>query len=335
MRIHQFNPHSRPDDEFVAGHLKYLVAGNACRLMDRRRTPGKIEEISIEAGFFRWRILDFEDKGKYWDVPLEDFVNFQFEIGSREETSLAVTCFLKVIEKFQQPLIVRASSVEREETIQRLQKETGEIQAWLNSRIASFLLDPAFDPANGEPHAEIADALEEYMAIREVAEHERLTSETYVLNPFSGEWIKGMEIVLAEMGIKDFKGKTIRCSNLFEAAGDKDLRSRYLCSRLSFLRAIFTLLGKRDVTLFKGMAAEGPWQAGREKFFSSWTFSKTVAESFASFDADDIMTQSYLLKRTLPIGKLFMTSIETRAMSKRYREAEAVVIHDEPDRMLW
>ena len=69
MSIHQFNPHCLPDDKFVAGDLKYLVAGNACRLMDRRRTPGWVEEIFGEAGFFRWRILDFEDKGKYWERP--------------------------------------------------------------------------------------------------------------------------------------------------------------------------------------------------------------------------------------------------------------------------
>lgn len=51
--------------------------------MDLRRTPGQIESICLDSGFFRWRIKDFEDVGKYWDVPIEDVSRYQFAKSSK------------------------------------------------------------------------------------------------------------------------------------------------------------------------------------------------------------------------------------------------------------
>jgi hypothetical protein len=333
--VHQFNKHRRPDHEFIAGAVKFLVVGNACRLKDRRRTPGFIEAIFSTNGFFRWRIADFEDKGKYWDIPFEDVSKFQFEIGSREESPSTIDEFQKTIEKFERPLMVKASSNDRDETNERLEKEAIEIQNWLASRLKIYPEANRFDPTSPAQSREIAAALQSYLDMQGVAEQERLTAETYVLNPSSGEWLKGMQIVLAEMGLKNFTGKVVRTESLFEGLGKKELRRRYLSSRLSFVRAAFRLLGRREVVLLRGMSAEGPWRGGVEKFFSSWTFSKQVAEAFTSFGPDETVRHSYLLKRTFPVEKLFMTFVETTAMNESYQEAEAAVIHDESDRLLW
>jgi hypothetical protein len=332
--VHQFNENRRPDHEFIAGAVKFLVAGNACRLKDRRRTPGFIETIFNDSGMFRWRINDFEDSGKYWDVPFEDVSKFQFEIGSREEPASTVNEFQATIDKFQHPLVVEASINNCEDTNQCLEKESIEIQKWLSSEL-QIVPESQFDPTAPVHSPEIAAALQRYLDMKGVAEQERLTAETYVLNPSSGEWIKGMQIVLAEMGLKNFSGKAIRTESLFEGLGRKDLRRLYLSSRLSFVRAAFRSLGRREVVLFRGMSAEGPWRGDIEKFFSSWTFSKQVAEAFASFSSDGAVRHSYLVKRTFSVDKLFMTFVETHAMNKSYQEAEATVIHDESDRQLW
>jgi hypothetical protein len=81
------------------------------------------------------------------------------------------------------------------------------------------------------------------------------------------------------------------------------------------------------------MAAEGNWNVGSRRFFSSWSFSKEVAEAFVS--SSERARHSYLIKRTFPIEKLFMTCLETAAMNRQYLEHEAVVIHDGNDELLW
>jgi len=330
-RIHRSDPNRRPDREFVDGELKLLVVGNFCRLLDGRRTPGRIEAVFPSSASFRWRILDFEDEGRHWDVPFEDVVKFQFEIGCREEPPSIVDDFRTAVEKFQHPLVVRASSVEREATLRRLREEVAPIEDRLRADLPACVDVPILEALAS---TEISIALQKYMDESGLAEQERTTSQTYVSNPSSGEWIKGMEIVLAEMGVKDFVGRAIRTEGLFDGAGEKALRRRYLFARLAFLRALFGLLGRDELRLFRGMSSEGRWRGGRERFFSSWTFSFDVAKSFAAFD-DERMRQSYIVMRTFPVEKLFMTCIETVAMRERFQEAEAVVIHDEEDRLLW
>ncbi len=68
MKTHQFRTNIPSDNLFLPGELKYLVPGNKCRLLDQRRTPGKILSIDMFGGFFRWEILDFEDVGKFCDT---------------------------------------------------------------------------------------------------------------------------------------------------------------------------------------------------------------------------------------------------------------------------
>lgn len=331
--IHQINPDTRPDHEFLPGTLELLAEGNACRLRDRRRTPGRIESISAESGYFRWRILDFEDKGKFWDVQIEDVNKFQFEIDSRKESPAIINDYERLIRKFQTQLVIDASTAESDAIGKCLAERTVEIQNWLRTR--QRFSEFSFETDVQEISMHALAALQDYMNLRGLAEQERLTSEIYVLNPHSGEWIKGMKIVLAEMGLKKFSGSIVRDRNLFLGVGDKRHRRAYLLERLAFVRALFKLLGKSHVRLFRGASVEGPWRVGAPKFFSSWTFSKAVAESFCCFDSDSGTAHSYLFMRTFPVEKLLMTFLETESMNRQYCEAEAVLMHDEEDGLLW
>jgi hypothetical protein len=63
--------------------------------------------------------------------------------------------------------------------------------------------------------------------LRGLAEQERLASEVYVLIPHSGEWIKGMKFVLAEMGLKKFSGSIVRDGNPFLGLGDRRYRRSF------------------------------------------------------------------------------------------------------------
>jgi len=334
-KIHRSNPNAPPDREFTPGALEFLVVGNCCRLLDRRRTPGRIEALLPDSGFFRWRILDFEDAGKFWDVPIEDVVRFQFELNSRTEAPSIVADLESRIDVCRRPLIVTAQASEREATRRLLDERAQEVGDWLRARFGERALGEIGGDLEAPHVSALCIAMQDYMGMQGLSELERLTTQTYVLNPFSGEWIKGMEIVLAEMGFKDFVGTVVRDKGLFEGLGDKRLRRQYLLSRLGFMRAMFDLIGRRELKLYRGMSAEGPWRSGRDRYFSSWALSREVAESFASFGEDARVAHSYLIMRTFPIHRLFMTVIETSAMRAQYREEEAVVMAAPEDRLLW
>lgn len=332
MKVHQFDSQMRPDSEFQSGHLKFLSVGNQCRLMDARRTPGVIEFVSPE-GFFRWRISAFEDKGEYWDVPLEHVLRYQFALDSPELPPDRINILEAQIEVLNQPLSIPIEPQRRSETGSQISQVEKSVLDWLSKNSGWMPSQISVDVLFFDQTQAIANLLTGYMESSGLGEQEKRTSKIYVLNPFSGEWIKGLQITFAELGLKEFTGTIPRTTDVFSGPGDKQLRQQYIIHRLAFVRALFKSFGYSEVVLFRGMAAEGNWQAHSHRLFSSWTFSKEVAEAFAS--CNEHAKHSYLLKRTFPIEKLFLTCVETAAMNRQYREHEAVVIHDPDDEMLW
>lgn len=324
-----------PDAEFEPGSLAYLLEKNFCRLLDQRRTPGVIEAVDLDAGFFRWRIKDFEDKGRYWDVPIEDVVRYQFSKGSPTLDSTAVHELKRMIERLREPLIVTPTNGQQEKFQSEIDKQAMIASSWLQDHSAFIKNGCTFDFQSTQGSSHISSDLLRFLSEEGVDELERKTADTYVLNPQSGEWMKGMQIVAAEAGMKEFRGSVIRTANLFSGIGTKENRQKYLYSRIGFVIAMFELLGRREVTLYRGMATEGSWSPSSPRFFSSWTFSKTVAEAFALLEPGDKSKNSYLIKRTIPTRKLFMTYIETAEMNRQYEEVEAVVAHDPSDERLW
>jgi hypothetical protein len=171
----------------------------------------------------------------------------------------------------------------------------------------------------------------QYMASLNLGELEKKTAENIVLNPYSGEWVKGMQIILAEMGLADYKGKAPRTRDIFAGLGAKYKRRNYLIRRLAFVRAYFHLSGIREVVLYRGMSTEQGWRQASRTFLSC-TFSLEVAESFCHFEREGKFRHSYLLKNTFPVERLFMTYLETKAMNQQYKEAEALVLCGREDR---
>jgi hypothetical protein len=191
------------------------------------------------------------------------------------------------------------------------------------------------DLKSGTASKSLAEDLIRYMRSVGMEDIEGRTANSMVLNPNSGEWIKGMAIVLAEMGLVPYRDKIPRTQDIFEGLGRKENRRRYLNHRLAFVRAYFHLLGIKEVTLYRGMATEWAWgKRPSSRTFVSFTFSIKVAGSHCDFRRSD-RRHSYLLKRTLSVEDLFMTSLETGAMSRQYREAEALVLYREEDSIFW
>lgn len=328
MPVHQSDPNRKPDSAFVAGDLSFLVAGNECRLLDGRRTPGVIESIDKTTGLFRWRIHAFEDKGKSWDVPLEGVKRYQFDPTSSRCSDSDVEDLRQVVARLSQPLMIPADPSVRERTEQEIGRTEVAASQWLSRESAFFASGEALPLHSREGSATLTADLERYLFAQaaELARIETATADALVLNPSSGEWIKGVLIVMAEMGLAGFSGTIVRTPGLFDGLGSRILRQAYLMHRLAFVRAVFRKAGYEEVTVYRGMSSESRW-IDRPRSILSCTFSLRVARSFASFDSESPCKTSYLMKLSVPIERLWMTHCETRALNGRYREAEVPAIN--------
>lgn len=335
MSVHQSNKNSLPDSEFIPGDITFLVPGNSCRLLDVRRTPGVIEAYFEDSAMFRWRITDFEDKGKYWDLPAEEIVRFQFTRDSKRLDNRTVGDITSAVNRYQSTISIEAAASERDHTEKEIEAAEQEAVKWLGAHSTFFRNKEGLNYKEllnlNSRHGpkSLAGDLASYMATSGLAEMESRTAEAFVLNPNSGEWIKGMAMVLAEMGLVPYQGKVPRTADIFAGPGAKENRRRYLANRLAFVRAYFYLLGLHEVVLYRGMSTERDL-AVRPRTFLSCTFSLKVARSMADFERDGKCRNSYLFKGTFSVKQLFMTYLETEAMNRQYQEAEALVLAVSP-----
>lgn len=335
MSIHQYNKNALPDSGFTPGSINLLVPGNELRLLDNRRTPGVIKQFFHESAMFQWEITDFEDKGKHWEIPAEEVINYQFTKGSASLKETEVTLIERKIKQFQKKLTIKANQQDLKITLSEIQALKSSISDWLSNNSIFFKrnLKLDFDPATGSKC--LTQDLIRYMKDQHLEHLEQRTADTIVMNPFSGEWMKGMSVVFAEMGLVDYHAKIPRTKDIFTGDGSKIIRRNYILHRLAFIRAYFELLDISEIILFRGMNSTKEWKPVRQRWLVSFTFNKKVAESFANFGKPKESEHSYLLKRTIPVEKLFMSYLETEAMNRQYKEAEALVFYDSKDAVLW
>ena len=311
--------------EKIKGKLEYLTPGNSCWLTDARRTPGIIEWVDYERAIFRWRILEFEDAGNHWLLPAERAADFLFDESVESIPSPLLSQLQNAIEVLSEPLIVVPKVSAFENTQKEIEAKAVTAHSWLiaNSSYIGEGFKPDLSLRKG-PKALAADFMA-YCDNCGVRTIEEKTAKALVLNPSSGEWIKGMEFVLAQMGLAKFESTQFRTEGVLAGMGSPENRKSYLLQRLGFVRALFRLLELGQVTLYRGMATEQPW-SHKERNFLSYSFSLAVAQEFANFQRDAQLQHSYLVKTTIPCEELFMTYLETEAMNEQYAEAEALVL---------
>ena len=328
MSVHEYDENLRPDTDFVPGDISYLVEGNNCRLLDGRRTTGYIEKYFEESAMYRWRITKYEDKGEYWDLPAENIKRFQFEKNADRLKKNKTNMIQKKINKFNKYIQITAQKKDEVATEEKIIKKQNSIEEWLKANSQFIINTGSLDFSENTGPKTLADDLKSYMKDNELENMEKKTAELMVLNPNSGEWIKGMKIVLAEMGLVSYNGKMPRTKDIFAGAGSKERRRKYLINRLAFIRAYFAVLDIKEIVLYRGMTTEKDWQENSRTFLPC-TFSLGVAKAFSNFDRNSKYKNSYLMKMTWPVDKLFMTYLETEAMNKQYKEAEALVMFDD------
>ncbi len=325
MSIHKNNPNMKSDSYYHPGCYSFLVKGNLCRLLDGRRTPGYIDGINFQEAMFTWRISDFEDKGESWVLPFSKIKRFQFEEGSKTITSEDVEFYQEREREFNVEYVVKADQNEIVKTNILLKQIQSEVISLLgeNKKLLKVLKTPVMSE---DDYSAISKSYLQFIKDKGYLEQEELTAKTMVLNPNSGEWIKGMLIALAELGLNDCYTSKVRSNSTFEGIGTMEQRKSYLLYRLGFVRAIFTIRGVNEVRLYRGMSTEHHW-TNSDKSLLSMSFSFDVASSFASLDTDRFKT-GYILKMEVDCSHLFMTCLETKELNERYKESEAIILYN-------
>ena len=186
MSIHRKNTDTRTDDDFHKGHLQYLVENNKCRLLDGRRTPGMIQKVDPLHAMFTFLILDYEDKGKTWDLYAEQVTNFQFEKDSALLPQSEIKALEKQIEHFKKPLTIPAQEQAKKESLKAIKNYQSKIQSYLKERGLQ-------KPYHKETQ-KLQEALLDYFEQQSFKEIELEISKQMVLNPNAGETAKQLAI---------------------------------------------------------------------------------------------------------------------------------------------
>jgi hypothetical protein len=327
MSIYQSAADPAPDSEFEPGELHHLVAGNAGRLLDPRRTPVVVVDIKLERGTFVVRLEAFEDKGACWEVPFEEVDRYQFARGGARAAADDVTRFREAVARFDRPLSIQCFEEAAAQTAERLAEARRDADGWLETD-SRFLAGGAAlpDPGDREGDPLLWKDLGDYMAARGLREMEEAFARRFVSNPYSGELVKGHRIVIAELGLVAYEGKVVRDPGLFDSPWSRQRRAEHVLARLGFVHAIFRRAGHDRLDLYRGISTEGPVHPPDNRTFVSATFSRDVAMSH--FESGSARASRVLLRQAVPLDRVFMTYYETPQMNAPFKEAEAVLLYD-------
>jgi hypothetical protein len=305
--VYESDPGAAPDAAFEPGSLSHLVPGNRGRLLDARRTPIVVTRLLPDVGMFEVEIAAFEDAGARWEIELERVGGYQFAPRQPLADEDALTASQAAIRRLDVTTEVPCSDHDRRSTLERIDARCEDARRLL----------PGTSPFT---------ALEGYMDGLGLSAMEHAFAERFVSNPGSGELVKGHAMVLARLGLCPYEGKIQRSPDLFAGEWAEPRRAEHIVARLAFVRELFRERGHERVTLYRGAASERRLDAERPQSFVSATFDLRVAE--AHFAGGPSTVAASLVRQAVPVERLFMTHVETRAMNRQFRESEAVLIGD-------
>lgn len=333
--MHRNDPHRQSDDRFLAGALRHLVPGNCGRLLDPRRTPVRIAAVREARGEFDVEILDFEDRGVQWTMPLDAVSRFQFEPAGATAPEAVVARLEAAAARVAQPLRIDVEPDCAARTLSQLEGERRRVAGWLDAaaatsdavdELASVLARPSGGPV--APCPATAHLLLAWMDETGTAEVESAFAARWVSNPGSGELVKGHRIVIAEdLGLAAFAGTVVRDPGLFDPPFDRARRAAHVLARLAFLSALLPRAGCRRLTVYRGACLDGPPEPRRGLTFVAGSLDVEVA--WSCFAPRALDRDGLLVRRQVPVERVFMTSLETVQLNRQYRESEVVLLADD------
>lgn len=323
--VYESSGDPEPDDRFEAGALVHLVPGNRGRLLDARRTPVTLSAVSTADGTFEVRIDAFEDEGATWRVPLEDVGRYQFASAQPSVGAEELVRLRDAETRLNVPLVIAADEARADASLTRLAHESRRAARWLGDHMSGEVDVPArAQDREGDP--QLAGLLERYMGELGLLDIEDAFARALVSNPQAGEIVKGHAIVLAELGLCPYDGKVIRDPGSMSGSLSRERRGRHVICRLAFSRALWERIGAGP-PIYRAYASEGTLRAPAPASFISATLSLDVALSH--FGGGPATRAAAIRRSPLDPARVFMSFLETRAMSERYREAEVLLIGGE------
>jgi len=322
--ISEENP--APDSAFAPGELRHLAIGNRGRLLDARRTPITIIDVAPERGSFVACVDAFEDTGARWELGLEEIERFQFAHTATPATDATLAELQHSAAHFDRDLTIERDQASREDALSRLQQRRHDASAWLAARTSGLTVDVVEHISSREGHPGLYSLLDDFLTQHDLHDLEQGFTDSLVTNPRAGEIVKGHAIVLAELGLCDYRGKAPRDPDLFAGPWSRLRRADHLLWRLAFTHALWLSLDRNELTLYRAAATDGAFQPQRPATLISTTFSREVADSH--FQGGPATRVAALWRQRVPLERALMTFLETRAMNQRFHEAEAVLLAD-------
>jgi len=277
----------------------------------------------VEQGVFEVEIAAFEDAGARWQIPFEDVGRFQFARGGATLPADTVAAYEQAARRLDRPLRIPADRQARRATLHQLATERERVRAWLGRRLPATAIDVPGLAACRAGDEQLFAALEGLMAERGLAVVEEGFSRGFVSDPRS-ELVKGHAIVLAELGLVAYRGKIVRDAALFGGDWSRPRRRSHVLTRLAFVSELLDRAGHPTVTLYRGAAWDRRPSRHPRGALVSATFSRAVAEDH--FEGGPTTVSAALWRQAVPVERLLMTFIETRALNQRFKEAEAVLL---------
>jgi hypothetical protein len=323
--VYQSDPERAPDSDFEPGLPAHAVVGNRGRMLDPRRTPVLVVDVDVPHGFVVLEVTAFEDAGARWPIEFERIGDFQFARTSARAPEAEVAAMARAVDRLDRPLVIPADPQARSATAGRLRSEQSAARDWLAGAGSFRAGTRPLELASRQGDPELTADLTGYLGTRGLLDVERAFADAFVSNARAGEMVKGHRIVLADLGLVAYHGTVIRDPATFDPPLDRARRAEHVLARLGFVRAAFDLAGIAEVTLFRGLAVEGPLRPHPQRGFVSATFDPEVAASFLNAGT----RLGVMYRQRLSVERLFMTFLETEQLNRTYAEAEAVLLAEE------
>ena len=318
---------AQPNMSDVPGTLSRLVPDATARLDDVRGTPLKILEVDPATATFRVRVEAFEDAEAVWTFALRDVASLRFPQEGPVLPALAVrrladadSAYRDVRTRVPLPRVV-------EETHAIIRRTQERAERLLAAQMGGRGLRLRLASAVGEADARLVELWEQFAQAERCAELEQDVATAWVSNPRGYETVKAHMIVMARMGLTRYTGPELRDSSQLTGLRSVAARRRHVTARLGFVRAVFARAGVAEVQLWRGFIVRREAPVAAVPALLSATFDRRVAlQHFRA--AHPNANGAALHRASVPVDRLFMTYLETAAMSSRYLESEAVVLGD-------
>ena len=329
MALHQWfesDPDRAPDSDFEPGTASHLCVGNEGRLLDFRRTPVRVKDVWYETGLAGVEILAFEDRGAVWDVPFEEVEKYQFRKGCPRAPAHELEKIRIAVRRFDRREVILADARNREAALRELARERELGDSWL-SRNSRFLQSGRSLP-EGQPEGDalLYQDIRRYMDERGLLDLESTFARTYVSN-MNNEYVKVHRVAVARSGLASYRGKVIRDSSLTAGPLAFERRKKHVLARMGWVQALLRRCGRESIVLYRMESCDGPLQPRRrETALVSASFRMDIVKEMSGW-ADSQRTV-VLYRQAVPVERVFMTYLETEAMNRPFREAEAVLLAD-------